>query len=546
MSSSWKSLSLQRKRAIQTPPSISGRTLGVDSHSTAILRLCDAMIVNDLKDEFYYSQKDVAKEAFEAHRKVAEKNPTAYIDIVRTLRPVALESQKVLAALYLWTMDIDKELAKELLSDVRPSWKLTFFYALRRAPAFAKINGTYNRTVKAMIRDVVDQTGYYHVVKYATKLKPIVALAHLPEDTKTSFLFKKRELRRAFFRGELSVKEYADYFALRQAVSEGSVPVVVRVLENATIPYSVALGILGSKFSKDERVVRALLRLMTPWETLLGLRRMEQNGLDLNSPELFRIIQNKLNPQKLQTMRIDPVELLQAYNNVSSISMKQLLEELIDLQVTNIGTALRARLGNKKVAVVFDVSGSMQPVAEWSLVLAYALSKSLGSNAVTLAFTTSPYASSGSLDNAFILRHQINERTTLLRDIADLKRDPRLWHGTPLGSGLIAALNEQPDIIFFISDFEGNTEPWSDNVYREYKRVHGTFPEVVSIKATVTPQGAIGERTALRTGRWLGIPEETMITIRNVWDLDNILEYLYGLLPLLRKRKLLDSIAGVA
>jgi len=70
-----------------------------------------------------------------------------------------------------------------------------------------------------------------------------------------------------------------------------------------------------------------------------------------------------------------------------------------------------------------------------------------------------------------------------------------------------------------------------------FVKVNGRFPEVVSIKFTTSPWTAYGEITALRTGRWLGIPKERKIVIRNVWDLPTMLEYIFNLLPLIMKRK---------
>jgi hypothetical protein len=120
--------------------------------------------------------------------------------------------------------------------------------------------------------------------------------------------------------------------------------------------------------------------------------------------------------------------------------------------------------------------------------------------------------------------------------LLDAMKKINVGGGTALGKGLIEALKHDPDIIFFISDFEGNIEPWSDKVYEKYVAAKRKFPDIISIKFVTSPLTAIGEPTAIRLGRWLGIPKEHKIVLRNIWDLPTMLEYIFNLLPILIKR----------
>jgi hypothetical protein len=301
------------------------------------------------------------------------------------------------------------------------------------------------------------------------------------------------------------------------------------------MPYTIAVGLLGGWSTKPD-IAKSLLRLMTPWETILSLRKIEKTGLELSDRETLDEIMKKVTGPKLQAMKIDPVEIFQAYNKVENKDLQLILRTIISQQIRAISETINAKIGrDAKVAVVFDVSGSMEAVAEWSLMLAYAIGNEIP-NAHFIAFS----------NDAMNLDSLVTANKDALSAIIALKeRWGQITGGTALGRGLLAGLSQSPDVIFFISDFEGNIEPWSDTVYRDYKALHGKFPSLITIKATTSPWTATGEPTALRTGRWLGIPEELPVTVRNLWDLPTILEYVLNLLPQLQKRGILKTASYV-
>jgi hypothetical protein len=527
MATAWQGLG--RLHPVQG--SVTGKAKGIVSEDADVLHLCDVIVTNDLKEEYYYSVNDVATDAFQAHLKIAERDPKKYAEIIQLMRPVSLEAHKVIAALYLWNYKINRPLAQELLREVRPSWRLTFFTALRKAPAYAKINGHWNRSVRAMVRELVKTTEPYFIMKYAEKLRPIISKAHLREDNKTEWLYHRKLAL---------TRDYSQVGDLMKAVKStkegGTVDYLLAVLDRVNLPYTVVLGILGN-YSRHPVIAKHLIRLMTPWETILSLRKLENTKLDLNDSETLERITKKITGPKLQTMKVDPVELFQAHSNITNPNLQSILRILINQQVKAISEATNAKIGKQaKVCVVFDTSGSMEQVAEWSLMLAYAIGNDMP-NASFIAFANQAH----NLDNLLATSKDS------LDAIIKLKAN---WHqftgGTALGLGLMAALAKQPDVIFFISDFEGNIEPWSDKVYTDYKAMHNKFPSLITIKATASPWTATGEVTALRTGRWLGIPEELPVTVRNLWDLPTILEYVLNLLPELRKRGILKEPAYVA
>jgi hypothetical protein len=523
MATAWKGL----RQRLKSKGSKTAVAVGLREEDEDILHLCDSCVVNDLKEEYYYSQNDIALDAFEAHLRIVEKDPQKYVTTISTMRPIMLEAHKVIAALYLWTRKLDRKLALDLLTEVRPTWRMTFFSAMASAPTYAKLNHKWNRTSRALFRKMVDDADPFFVMKYAAKLKPLVAKAHLKEDPKTAWLFKRRRI--AIHPTLETVPIYRDYIRLVKIVRSQDKDQIIATLETSSLPYTVALGLLG-KWSKDPDVASRLILLMTQWETILSLKKLENSSLNLSEPKILERIESKLNSVNLERMKIDPVELFQAHNQVQNGSIKRLLARLISTQIDAIGTALKSGLGDRKVCVVFDCSGSMRKVAEWSMMLAYAIGKNLP-NSRTIVFSNKP--------------HEIPLGSNFIETLSWLTShggELGLWQGTALGKALLRSLEYRPDLVFFISDFEGNIKPWSDEVYREYTRKYGTFPTLISIKATASPRTAIGEMAAVRTKRWLGIPEEYTFTVRNLWDLPRIMEYLFNLLPLLKKRGMIEKV----
>ena len=518
MSSAWKSWS----RGFKTPPSETSKALGVPSaDEDEVRRITDIFVVNDLKEEYYYSQNDVVVDAFRTHYELATRNPDLYKTIVETLRPVMLECQKVIAALYLWDFKIDKKYAIELLKEVRPTWKMTFFYILKKPQPFMGLRHKgWGRSIRRLVKWVLlEPLPPFYAVKYRSKLAHLACWAHIrPDSPSLVYLFNKWK-KDENLRKVLEEDEYfKDYFTVKEALNSDVLD--LRVLRQTDLPFTVLKGMLGKRLN-DPKVFKAILHTMSVWETLLSLRQIEKRGL-MDDVDVQELIARKLTFDNLKKMRIDIVELLQAYRRTEHEFTKLMLENAISSQVSALTESLMKYLSGKRIAVVFDTSGSMWDVLDWSLSLSLTCAMINPKETKIIAFA----------DEAVTLPVPTEKKLLL-----DTYRKIVPSGGTALGKALIEALKHQPDIIIFISDFEGNIEPWSDEVYKKYVRLYGKFPEVISIKFTTSPSTAYGEITALRTGRWLGIPNEHKLVIRNLWDLPTMLEYIFNLLPLLMKRK---------
>jgi len=516
MSSAWKSFT----RGYKTPPSETASAFGLKDEEN-IRRLTDTFVVNDLKEEYYYSQSDVVIDAFQNHLKIVDKDPELYKEIIKTLRPVMLDCQKTIAALYLWDRNIDRDLALELLKDVRPTWKITFFYMLKKPFPFMNLlhKGWGRAARRFAIQTLLEGLTPFYAMKYRRKLKNIARWAHIkPETAALIYLFEKWKKDPELLKVIEAEPFFKDYLRVKEAIREGLTD--LKALYQTDLPFTVLKGMLGNKIN-DPKVFKAIMHTMTIWEIILSLRQIENRGL-MNDPEVQELILRRLKLETLKSMRIDIVELLQAYRKVQHPFSKQILEQAISSQVSALTESLMKYLKDKKVAVVFDTSGSMEHVLDWSLSLSLVCAMVNPKDTRIIAFA----------DEAVTLPIPTEKKLML-----DLYRKMVPQGGTALGKALIEALKHSPDIIIFISDFEGNIEPWSDQVYKEYVKAYGKFPQVVSIKFTTSPSTAYGEITALRTGRWLGIPNEHKIVMRNLWDLPTMLEYIFNLLPLLKKRK---------
>ena len=519
MSSAWKSW----ERGRRTPPSDTSEAFGLGDEDE-VRMLTDTFVVNDLKGEYYYSQNDVVIDAFRSHLKILNRDPELYLEIIKTLRPVMLECQKVIAALYLWDRNLDKELALELLKDVRPTWKMTFFYMLKKAvPEMDLRHRGWARSVRRLVKDfLLDTLTPFYSIKYKSKLRSLARWAHIrPDKAPLVYMFgkwkKDPELRKILEGDEY----FKGYFQVIQDPS-------VQNLYNTDLPFTTLKGMLGERLNAPA-VFKAILHTMTLWETVLSLRQIEARGL-MDDPEIQEMVARKLSFDRLREMRIDVVELLQAYRSTSHPFTKLMLENSIRSQISAMTESLMKYLEGNRVAVVFDTSGSMEHVMDWSLSLSLVCSMVNPKDTKLIAFA----------DEAVTLPIP-TEDSLILKAYGDMV--PR--GGTALGKGLMEALKHVPDIIIYISDYEGNIAPWSDDVYKEYVKVFRKFPEVISIKFVTSPSTSYGEITALRTGRWLGIPNEHKLVIRNLWDLPNLLEYIFHLLPILLKRKDRKKIIGL-
>ena len=519
MSSAWKSW----KRGHRTPPSDTSATFGLRDEDQ-IRRLTDTFVVNDLKGEYYYSQNDIVIDAFKSHLEILDRDPDLYLEMINTLRPVMLECQKVIAALYLWDRDIDKELAMELLKDVRPTWKTTFFYMLKKAgPELGLRHKGWGRSVRRLVKQsLLDTLTPFYGIKYKSKLKNLARWAHIrPNKAPLVYMFGKWK-NDPDLRKMLEEEEYfMDYLQVIQNPS-------IENLYNTNLPFTILKGILGKRIN-DPAVFTAILHTMTVWETLLSLRQIEAREL-MDNPDIQEKIAKKLSLNQLREMKIDVVELLQAYRNTSHPFTRLMLENAIKSQISAMTESLTKYLDGRAVAVVFDTSGSMWDVMDWSLSLSLVCSMVNPKGTKLIAFA----------DEVATLPIPTEEKLML-----NIYRNMVPSGGTALGKGLMEALKHGPDIIIYISDFEGNIAPWSDNVYKEYVKIFSKFPEVISIKFVTSPSTSYGEITALRTGRWLGIPNEHKLVIRNLWDLPNLLEYIFHLLPLLQKRKDKRKVVGL-
>ena len=397
---------------------------------------------------------------------------------------------------------------------------MTFFYMFKRQVAEVgfKHKG-WGRTLRKLAEKLVRETSAYHTIKYKDKLLNLAKWSHIPADNPQSlYLFgdykKSEEARRKLEEADNIWKEY---FTLKQIKDEKE---LLSFLEHTKLPFTVLKGILGEKVNNPQVFAR-IVHTLTPWEAILTLKQVEKRGL-LDNRAVLETLMRKIQPETLQNMRIDIVELLQAYRKVNHPNAQLILKTVIHSQISAVSEALSKYLIDKKIVVVFDVSGSMIDVAEWSLALALTISQIKAKEVKLVAFA----------DEARTVPIPTEEELLL-----KAMKDYGVGGGTALGKGLIEALKHTPDIIFFISDFEGNIAPWSDDVYKEYVKAYGKFPDVISIKFTTSPLTAIGELTAIRLGRWLGLGEkEYKMVIRNIWDLPTILEYIFHLLPILKKK----------
>lgn len=238
MSSAWKSW----KRGYKTTPSYTSAAFGLEDEDETRM-ITDTFVVNDLKNEYYYSQNDIVMDAFRSHLMVLNRDPELYLEIIKTLRPVTLECQKVIAALYLWDHNIDKNLTLELLKDVRPTWKMTFFYMLKKAvPEMGLRHKGWGRSARRLVKEflLTPLTPFYSI-KYKSKLRNLARWAHTrPDRAPLVYIFDKwkkdPELKK--------ILEEDEYFKGYLQVLQD---LTIQNLYNTDLPFTTLKGILGKK-----------------------------------------------------------------------------------------------------------------------------------------------------------------------------------------------------------------------------------------------------------------------------------------------------------
>jgi len=515
--SSWKKLSKIYKPSKSYLPVHKPSQPIVRGFDEAVLRLADNMIVNDLQPEYYYSLNAVVNEAIDAHREVIDSDEDVYLHVIETMMPIALECQKALAALYIFDRlapHKGKDFVNELLQMINPRWRLLVLEILKKPADELKLKHKgWGRRARALAKNLILKLEPFQVMKYAKHVKNLARWAHLsPELPQVNFVFenwKKDEEAKKKLMQTHSI--YRDYISMWELSKAGKIP--LSAVRSSSLPYTILKGFLGQLINKPE-YFKALLPKMTVWEVILSLRQIENRGL-MDDVEVRTFIKNKLKTEHLKNLRIDLRELFQAYKAVRNEFTREILYDVICNQLEELKNSLKPLLKELKIGIAIDQSGSMLNVIENSLALGFALATGGAKKVKVVTFS----------EIAYDIPMPKNPK-----DLIKLIDQLRPLGSTSIGAGMKKALEIDPDILIVISDMEQNTEPWSEEVWKEYMKRRGKKPIVIALKFTTSPKESVGEIQAMIRGRWLNIGEdENDFVVRNTWDIVRIIEYVLKL-----------------
>jgi len=482
-----------------------------------VMRLVDNLMVNDLQKEYYYKLNDILIEAVQAHKELLELDSNVYKKLIELMLPLSLHGQKALAALMIYdklpNTKENNELLNKILMSLNPRWRMLWLEILKKPADFLELKHKgWGRRARRIAQTIIQTYKPFQIMKYTEHVKRMVRWAHLSETAfpDSTFIFKKFKKDNTVLDNLSNLyKEYQQWTKFIATKDFEDLDKIKETLKNSRLPYTILRGFLGKKVWHT-RIFRQLLPRMTVWELVLTMKQAEKRGL-MEQADILNYYKARLTPEALKYLRIDLLELFQAYGAVKHEATKDLLYEIICQQLHTLREELKKYLGNLKIGLAIDQSGSMEFILKNSLAIGFCLANGGAKKTKVATFSEIAYD-----------LPMPEEPTDLIRLIDQMQP----ISSTSIGAGMHRVLEADTDMLIVVSDMEQNTPPFSDEVYKSYYDMHKRFPLVLSIKFTTDPKLAVGEIQAMHRGRWLNLGEiENCFTIRNTWDILKVIEY---------------------
>ncbi len=340
-------------------------------------RYLQTLLTNTIGNTYYANSYELLKDADDIHDEMLKKDP---VFVSKALKYARQEGYMRLQPIFglAKLSSVDTTLFKSTFSDVvRIPSDLQDFMTIIGGLGRGQGGRAIKDTVGKWLNDNLTE---YWAIKYNGRgrgysLGDIIKTVHpKPNNDKTSlmykYLIKKADLE------ELEV--LPQIYAYEQLKRTNVLEEQSFLIEKGRLPHDVVTG--ATKMSPE--LWNSLLKDMPVFATLRNLNTFDREGiLDSNKDLIVSRLNNK---DVLKSSKILPFRFLNAFNNVNSTWVKDMLRQSVELTFDNLPDI------PGKTAVLLDISGSMRWTEAFltSAVFAFALYKKTNGNGLLWSFNT--------------------------------------------------------------------------------------------------------------------------------------------------------------
>ena len=321
------------------------------------------LLTGILKNQFYRSTDDAAKEALPLFISAAKKDPMFLLKAAAFARnshmkgmvKVALAAVNGQASEDFLTREIVRKGAIGILKTFHPG-QLIQFVELCKSKAFGRGFGSRpQKWVRSAMETWHPNKLEMYTLKYPQALNQLVRLVHPRYNTKHYSMSKGYDVRGGIVKYVLDGKK--EPVGRRQAVVEelkrlpkeaGAQKIIATAMIDHDIPWDVIKGFAGM----SGPIAIACLSQMNLTSLLRNLQSLNRFGV-FNNPRAVEALKMKM--QEVQNGRSIPLDFAKPYIHCTDAGVK---EVLLQAMADTLDVPMPA-IENKRVGVSIDISGSM-------------------------------------------------------------------------------------------------------------------------------------------------------------------------------------------
>jgi hypothetical protein len=441
------------------------------------------MLTGILRNQYYRSADNAAKEAIKLFVEVSKKDPTYLLKAAAYARNVNMKGMVKLGIAALAAnasddfLDTYRSNIVDLLATFNPNQLLQFVELMKSKALGRGFGARSQKWIQLVMQSWNDDRIEEFTLKYPTSFKALLRLAH------PNYKGFNGKLVRYLLdpNKKTTAKDYGKAFGKKQKAVEkmktlkSESKVAELMLENS-VPWDVVKGFHQIKGD----VGLAMMTQMGLSALLLNIKSLEQNNI-LNTKQAMKALEMKLN--EVKNGRSIPIDFAKPYIHCSNVHIKQLLVKAIVDSLENSMPEIEGR----NIGVSVDISGSMagEPlVTAGLLAVPFLKSKKLWFT----TFDTSLYeegenpARNYSFYSGFCPKLKGKNKTDQVNSLLQLKTAG----GTDVAISLRKAITNKIklDLHVLITDEQQNTGTPLMKEWKEYKKKVNPRAELWVINAS--------------------------------------------------------------